>query len=279
MKSMKIIKSIFSTKTLSMIVIIFFVVFGFLPMFIMLVTSFKDEMQLLQNFWGVSFPLRLENYTKAWEEIYIYFLNSLKVTMLSVIGIVAVSLFAGYAFAKMQFKGKNAIFLTLISFRMVPTGLLIIPMFMNIYSYGLNNNHFGVILPNIAGGCIMGIMLSKGFFAEIPDSIFESARIDGASELRLITSFVLPLSIPIIGTIAVFNFFGTFNQYMWPYIVLSDNALKTVPIGLARLAGEYGLNFGLQMAGYTIASVPLIILFLCTSRIYISGITSGAVKA
>lgn len=273
------LKKISWWQVIANIILIFFLVCMMFPLVLMVMTSFKSESQFLSNFWKFTFPLKLENYTRAWNMINGYFLNSLKVTVITVAGIIVVSVFAGFAFAKMRFKGKNMLYIAILSFRMIPTGLLIIPMFMNILRLGLNNSHWGVILPGIASGSIMAILLSRGFFEQLPDSVFESARIDGASELRILWSFVVPLSTPIIGTLAVYNFFGVFNQYMWPYIVLSDNSLKTIPIGIAYLAGEYGVDFGFQMAGYTLASIPLIILFLCTSKLYVNGITAGAVKS
>lgn len=260
-------------------VLIIFALVMFMPLYIMIVISFKNELQTVSNFWWFSFPMQFKNYVKAWNTIVIYFYNSIKVTTLTVVGIMIVSTLAGYAFAKLKFKGKEFLFYTIMAFRMIPTSLLLIPMFINLLSLNLNNSHFGIILPNIATGSVIAILLARGFFESIPDSLFESAKLDGANELRILTSMVLPLSKPILGTIAVYNFFGTFNQFIWPYIVLSDDKLKTIPIGLERLAGQYGINFGLQMAGYTLASLPIIIIFILTMRLYVSGITAGAVKA
>lgn len=260
------------------IILLIFLICTILPLLIMIFTSLKDETQILQNFWGISLPFHWENYAEAWHEIGGYFYNSFKVTVLSVCGIVVISIFAGYAFAKLPMKGRQPLYMIVMSFRMVPVGLLIIPMFMNILSLNLDNSHWGVILVNMATGSTMAVMLTKSFFEQLPNSIFESAKIDGAGELKVMTKILLPLSKPIIGTVAVFNFFTYFNQFMWPYIVLSDKSLKTIPIGLNTLAGEFGINFGLQTAGYTIVAVPLVILFLATSKIYVGGITSGSVK-
>lgn len=260
------------------IILFLFLISTVLPLLIMIFTSLKDETQILQNFWGVSLPFHWENYTEAWNEIGGYFYNSFKVTLLSVGGIVVISTLAGYAFAKLPMKGSQPLYMIVMSFRMVPVGLLIIPMFMNVLSLNLDNSHWGVILVNMATGSTMAVMLTKSFFEQLPNSIFESAKIDGAGELAVMTKILLPLSKPIIGTVAVFNFFTYFNQFMWPYIVLSDKSLKTIPIGLNTLAGEFGINFGLQTAGYTLVAVPLVILFLATSKIYVGGITSGAVK-
>ena len=259
-------------------ILIVLLVITLLPLIIMVFTSLKDESQILQNFWGISWPLRFDNYVLAFDEIYRYFFNSLFVTSVTVCGILVVSIFAGYAFGKLVFPGRNGLFLAVMGFKMIPTGLLIIPMFINILALNLDNNYFGVILPNIATGSVVATMLSRSFFMQIPDDIFEAARIDGAGELKLLSNILIPLSKPIIGTIAVMNFFTYFNQYMLPYIVLSDDSIKTIPIGIAKLAGENGVNFGLQTAGYTLVAIPLVILFICTSKIYVGGITSGAVK-
>lgn len=267
-----------SSDVISIIILSLFLVCTLLPLFIMVFTSFKDQNEILMDFWGLPERLNLDNYITAWKDIGGYAYNSFKTTLLAVAGIVVVSVFAGYAFSKLPIKGKKPLFLVVMGFRMVPTGLLIIPMFMNVLSIGLDNNHWGVILTNIATGSTMAVMLTKSFFDQLPDSLFEAAKIDGAGELKTLTNILIPLSKPIIGTVIVFNFFTYFNQFMWPYIVLSDKALKTIPIGLAALAGENGVDFGLQSAGYSIVAIPLIILFLATSKIYVNGITSGAVK-
>ncbi|MGN0178897.1 MAG: carbohydrate ABC transporter permease [Monoglobaceae bacterium] len=267
-----------SSDVISIIILSLFLACTLLPLFIMVFTSFKDQNEILMDFWGLPERLNFDNYITAWKDIGGYAYNSFKTTLLAVAGIVVVSVFAGYAFSKLPIKGKKPLFLVVMGFRMVPTGLLIIPMFMNVLSIGLDNNHWGVILTNIATGSTMAVMLTKSFFDQLPDSLFEAAKIDGAGELKTLTNILIPLSKPIIGTVIVFNFFTYFNQFMWPYIVLSDKALKTIPIGLAALAGENGVDFGLQSAGYSIVAIPLIILFLATSKIYVNGITSGAVK-
>lgn len=274
----KKMKSSKSSK-LAIAVLILFLFCLFLPFYIMIVMSFKDQTQALQNFWLPTFPLKLDNYVSAWESISMYYVNSFKISILTVAGIILVSVFAGYSFAKYKYRFKEQLYFGVIAFTMIPTGLILIPMYLNILQFGLNNNSFGVILPRIATGAVMATMLTRGHFETIPDSIFESARIEGAGELTILGRIVLPLSKPVIGTIAVMDFFGTFNEYMWPYIVLSDDKLKTVPIGLAKLAGAYGTDFGYQMAGYTLAAIPLVIIFLFTMKIYVGGITAGAIKA
>ncbi len=260
------------------IALCFIVVLLFIPFAIMIITSLKDEMQIAVNFFGLPKPAVWANYPKAFSMIKGYFVNSFIVTGCTVAGIVAVAVPAGYVFAKFKFKGKEILYYIILAFTLIPSGMLLVPLYINIVSLHLGNTHLGVILPNIAGGSVMAILLSRGFFEEISDTIFESAKIDGARETQVIVKMLIPLSKPIVGTLCVYYFFTNFNQFMLPYIVLTSDKLKTIPIGLAKLAGQYGINFGLQMAGYSITAVPLMILFLCTSKLYVKGITSGAVK-
>ena len=173
------------------IILFLFLISTVLPLLIMIFTSLKDETQILQNFWGISLPFHWENYTEAWNEIGGYFYNSFKVTLLSVGGIVVISTLAGYAFAKLPMKGRQPLYMIVMSFRMVPVGLLIIPMFMNVLSLNLDNSHWGVILVNMATGSTMAVMLTKSFFEQLPNSIFESAKIDGAGELAVMTKILL----------------------------------------------------------------------------------------
>ena len=256
------------------IALCFIVVLLFIPFAIMIITSLKDEMQIAVNFFGLPKPAVWANYPKAFSMIKGYFVNSFIVTGCTVAGIVAVAVPAGYVFAKFKFKGKEILYYIILAFTLIPSGMLLVPLYFAIAV----SSPVNVILPNIAGGSVMAILLSRGFFEEISDTIFESAKIDGARETQVIVKILIPLSKPIVGTLCVYYFFTNFNQFMLPYIVLTSDKLKTIPIGLAKLAGQYGINFGLQMAGYSITAVPLMILFLCTSKLYVKGITSGAVK-
>ncbi|MBP3361070.1 MAG: carbohydrate ABC transporter permease [Clostridia bacterium] len=269
-------------KSKSQIFIVFYLaVMAFItlfPFYLMVVTSTKDQIGFIQNFWGVQLPVYFENYISAWEVIRVYALNSVKVTLFTVIGVLLVSVLAGYAFAKLKFKGRNLLFYLLMMFQMIPVTLILIPMLINVNALGMNDTHAGVILPQVATGCIMPIMLTRGYFYSIPDSIFEAARIDGAGELKIINSIVLPVSKPVLGSVCLFTFFSSFNSFMWPYIVLSSDELRTIPIGLNRLIGQYGTNFGFQMAAYAIVSIPLMLLILSTLRIYVEGMNLGAVK-
>ena len=248
------------------------------PLYLMFATSTKSTYQFATNFWGFQFPVHWENYKVAWNGIYGYFFNTLLVAAMQIFGTVTIAVLAAYAFAKLQFKGKNHILLFIMMFRMIPATLTLVPSFLTAYRLGLYNSHLGVVLPTLAGSAFMPFLLTKGFFQGLPDSIFESFRIDGAGEWTIMTRLVLPLTRPIILTNALFIFFAAFASYTWPLLILNDNKLKTVAIGLASFSGAYATNYGVQMAAYSIITIILMVIVSLTMKTYVNGITAGAVK-
>lgn len=248
------------------------------PIYLMLATSTKSTFQFATNFWGVAVPPKWSNYAIAWESIGKYMFNTIKVAIMQVGGTLVISILAGYAFAKMSFRGKTALFMLIMSFRMIPGTLTLIPNFLNTYKLGLYNTHMGVVLPVLAGLSFMPLLMTKSFFEGIPDDIFEAFKIDGANEFNTITKLVLPLSKPIVATSALFTFFGAFGQYVWPLLILADDKKKMIATGLMSFAGAYGTDYGVQMAAYSIVSVLLMVIVSLTMKTYVEGITAGAVK-
>ena len=143
---------------------------------------------------------------------------------------------------------------------------------------GLINTRWALILPYIASGQVFAIFILRSFIAGLPEDLFEAARIDGAGELSILRTVVVPLSMPILGTIAIMNILSVWNDYVWPYIVISDDAKRTLTIGLQVFRGQYGSSYGPMMAGYVLASLPLLLLFLFTMKQFIQGATSGTLK-
>lgn len=272
-------KKHFLSQGVLVALLLVFAVLTLFPFYIMFVTSLKSQIEFATNFWGFAANPVWGNYAKAWAAVSKYIFNSFYITIITTLGVVIVAVLAGFAFAKLRFRFQEAIYGVLLAFNMIPAALLLVPMFMNVLKMGLNDTRWGVILPSIAMSAIMPVILSRGFFESIPDSLFEAARIDGAGELQVVWRIVVPLSKPIIGTVSLFTFFGVFNNFMWPYVVLSSDALKTIPIGLNKLTGQFGVDFGLQMAAYSLVSIPLVVLIASTMKIYLRGITAGAVKA
>lgn len=253
-----------------------FVCITFLPFYLMIATSTKTQFEFATNFWGISFPPATDNYVRAWEAIDTYIINTLFITVCVDLGTVLTSVLAGYAFARMEFKGKETLYFIMILVQMIPSSLLMISMFINIYQMGLYNTYLAVILPSIVS--IMFVMLSRSFFEGLPKELFESIRIDGGKEFTIIRHIIIPLSKPLLVSMLIVTTVGAVNNYMWPLLVLADDNKKTIAIGLTKLSGQFGTDYGVQMAAYSIVSVPLMILIAFNMRFFVDGITLGAVK-
>jgi multiple sugar transport system permease protein len=205
-----------------------------------------------------------------------YLLNSaliaFSVTAISLI----INSMAGYAFAKLRFHGRDRVYRLLMTGLVIPVQVAMLPLFLMFKEMGLINSYWGVIVPSMAS--IFGIFLIRQYALAIPDDLLDAARIDGAGELRIYRSIVLPAIIPILATLAIWTFLTTWNDFMWPLIVLSDDAKYTLPVALANLSGEHVQDTELMMAGSVVTVLPVLLVFLFLQRYYVQGIMAGAVK-
>ncbi len=183
---------------------------------------------------------------------------------------------AGYAFAKLRFRGRERLFRLMLGALVIPGQVAMVPLFLLLKHMGLVNTYGGVIVPALAS--IFGIFLVRQYALSIPDDLLEAARIDGASEWKIFAAVVVPLLKPIIVTLAVFTLLGTWNDFMWPLIVLSDQNLYTLPVALASLSREHVQDNELMMAGSVLTTLPVLIVFLALQRYYMQGLMMGAVK-
>jgi multiple sugar transport system permease protein len=206
-----------------------------------------------------------------------HFLNSLGIATAATLLSLAFNVSAGYAFAKLQFWGRQRIQQIMVAALVIPAQVAMLPLFLMLKTMGLVNTLPGVLIPWFAG--IFSIFLVRQHAATVPDEILEAARLDGAGEMRIFLQIVLPLLYPILVTLAVFTFLGAWNDFMWPLIVLNDGNLYTLPVALASLSREHVQDNEMMMAGSVITVVPVLILFLFLQRFYLQGMTSGAVKA
>jgi len=255
---------------------------GFLtlyPLFFTIMTSFKNMGQFYHFFWQPVLPLHFENYYHAWKVIGDYVFNSFIVTGVSIFGVLATAPLSAYVLARYDFPGKELFFYAIVGLMMVPGVLILIPRFMWVKQLGLLNTRWGLILPYIASGQAMAVLILRAFFGSMPKEFFDAAKVDGASEFQCFTKITLPLSKAILGTVAILNVLPVWNDFIWPLIVIQDKSLRTITLGLYFFQGEYSTQYGPMMAGYVIASIPLIVLFSFTMRHFISGLTSGAIKA
>lgn len=183
---------------------------------------------------------------------------------------------AGYAFAKLQFAGRERTFAALLGALVIPGQVAMMPLFLLLKQVGLINTYAGAIVPGMAG--IFGIFLVRQYARTLPDELLEAARIDGASEWRIFWQIVLPTLKPVLVTLAIFSFLGSWNDFMWPLIVLSDDQLHTLPVALASLSREHVQDNELMMAGSVVTVLPVLGLFLLLQRYYLQGLTMGSVK-
>jgi multiple sugar transport system permease protein len=202
--------------------------------------------------------------------------NSVTIAALSTLLGLLLTVPAGYAFAKLHFKGRERLLKILIAALVVPGQVAMLPLFLIFKQLGLVNSYAGVILPSLAG--IFAILFVRQATLAIPDEMIDAARIDGASELRIFGTIVLPLLTPIVVTLALFMFLGSWNDFLWPLIVLADQHLYTLPVAVAAIAREHSADGELMMAAAVVTTLPVLLLFLAMQRYYLTGLLGGSVK-
>ncbi len=204
------------------------------------------------------------------------FLSSATIAIVATLGSLLFSSMAGYAFARLRFGGRDRLFGLLLSALIIPAQVGMLPLFLLMKALHLVNTYWGAILPALAS--VLGIFLIRQFMLSVPQELIEAARIEGAGELRIYWSVVLPLAKPVLATLAILTFMTTWNDFMWPLIVLTDQKRYTLPVAMASLVGEHALDIELMMAGAVVTVLPVLVVFLALQRYYISGLMAGSVK-
>lgn len=222
--------------------------------------------------------LRFENFQRAMEQAPLmrYLFNSVVQSLLVMLGQLITASLAAYAFAFIDFKGRNFFFLLFLSTMMIPWEATIIPNYLTIQRLGWTDTFQGLAIPFMATG--FGTFLLRQFFLKIPRELHDAATIDGCSDLRFLLTIVLPLARPALGTLAVYSFLQTYNQYLWPLLITNDPTMRTVQIGIALLQDEERLMINTVMAGVSMILLPTLTLFVVSNRQLIRGLTAGAVK-
>ena len=205
-----------------------------------------------------------------------HLLNSVVLSVAVTAIALVINSMAGYAFAKLRFAGRDRLFNVLLGALVIPAQVAMLPLFLLLKQLGVINTYWAVIIPGMAS--VFGIFLIRQYVLGISDSVLDAARTDGAGEWRVYRSVALRLSAPILVTLAVFTFMGTWNDFMWPLIVLADADLYTLPVALATLAGEHVQDVELMMAGSVLTVLPVLLVFVFLQRYYIAGIMAGGVK-
>ena len=262
-------------------IIILFTLFLILYPLVLLIKSFKDVTQDQNYPFTRTFPLYFSNYRTAWLNIADYIGNSFIITLLQTAGTLLVAALTAFAFVRFSFPCKNIIFMAILSLIMIPGTLTLVSQYILINDLGLINSFFGVILPGVAGSIPMNLFLLRSFFGGVNAELFDAAKIDGASDLRTFWSIMLPLSLPIMMTVAMTTFMGAWNEYIWTRLVLLDDTMHTIAIRVVSFTESYFKmtgGYGAPFAAYIISAVPLIVVFALASKQFIKGLTSGAFK-
>jgi ABC-type glycerol-3-phosphate transport system permease component len=273
-------------------VLVFFVIISLVPIGMTLNLSQKEPGELVHNLWRLPRGFHPEFYAKAWTYLFPYMLNSLIVSVFVVGGVLVFSTLSGYAFSRLVFPGRDTLFAAVISLLFIPGVLTLIPMYLWVKEFpfvggnnmwgeggsGLLNTWWAMILPGWAWGQLFGIYIFRTFFASVPTELLEAARIEGAGELRILWSIMIPLSVPIVVAVAMIQFIGVYNDYIWPLATISDSTKQMFGVGVTRFVADGNLEIGPMMAGYVIGAIPLIIVFAFGMKYYVAGVTQGAIR-
>ena len=248
------------------------------PLIMAIVISFKSPSQFTRVPFLPTLPLRWENYEFAVQVISQFLLNSVITSGATVIGVLLLSSLAAYSFAQIPFPGRTPVFYAVLALMMVPASLTLVPSFVLVRDLRLINTHWSLILPWIAGGQIIGILILRAFFESLPSEMFDACRIDGATDWQIYWHVALPLTRSMLGVVAVLNILGTWNNLIWPTLTLPERKMWPLTPGLYSYMEQYYTSYGRVMAGLLLGSIPLVILFFFTSRLFVEGLTSGAIK-
>ena len=255
-----------------------FLVGGVAPLVMAFLISLKTIPQFARQPFALTFPLHWENYGFAFEIVLEFIRNSIIISGVTVVGVLLLASLSAYAFGILEFPGRQVLFYLVLSLMMVPSAMTLIPSFVLVKDLGLMNTYWAMILPWIASGQVFAMFILRTFFESLPKELFDAARIDGASEWQGYWRIALPLSKSMLGVAAILNILGTWNNLIWPYLTVQKQALLPLTPGLWAYQTEYFTRYGLTMAGLLLGSIPLVILFVFTSRWFVAGLTSGAIK-
>lgn len=257
-----------------------FLAIELLPLYMMAQVSFKNNAEFIRNPWLPSNPLHWhwENWVFAAKLILPYVANTVFVAVTGTFLMLAVAVLGAYFFGRYKMPGSGLLWSAFMVLMLLPGIANIVPLFSLLKEMSLLNTLYAIIIVSVAGGQAFNLFVLRSFIEEIPKDLFEAAEMDGATHLQRIFHVVLPMSSSILGTLAILAFLGMWNDFLLPLIILRDKELFTLGVGLIYLDGEYVKQWGQIMASYFFAAIPLIILFLFTMRLFVRGLSQGAIK-
>ena len=260
-----------------------FAVFALAPFFFLLEQSFKPGTELIRK--GITLDLNFElmsfnNFVELFrgrDGVYLYwYRNSLVITLLYTVLSLFLTSMVGYGLAMYKFKGRNLIFIIVLVVMMVPVEILILPLFKLSITLKLINTYMGVILPFAVSP--FAVFFFRQYASGLPKDFLDAGRIDGSNDFGIFFRIMVPLMLPAFGAMTILQAMGSWNNFVWPLIVLRDNNMLTLPIGLATMITPYGNSYDMLIAGSVLSVIPIVIIFLFNQKAFISGLTVGGVK-
>ena len=276
-----------TVKTVILHAVLLFLLFLTLyPLIFTVLTSFKDNEQFFVKFWNPPDPWIFQNYIDAARAILPYLGNSVIISVFSILVILLTTSLSAYAFARLRFPGQEIIFMALLSLLMIPALLQLIPQYLILRELRLLiptgiRPYLGIMLGYVSGQQAFSVFIIRAFFESQPEELFEAARIDGCNEFAAYYKIALPLIKPVLATVTIVTLLTIWNDYLWPLIVTTDARYFTIALGLLRFRSGFRMTimlYGPIFAGYVVAALPLMILYMMLMRYFLQGLTAGAIK-
>ena len=268
--------------TIRVLVLVFFFLLVVLPIYWIVITSFKTSGEILDLNNITFFPkdFTLENYTGLFEQFHygVLLKNSLLVSVASALVVTVFSMLGGYSLARYKFRGKQTVVLFFLITQMIPGILVIIPLYIIFSKLGMINTHIGLFIYYVTVNLPFCVITMRSFFERIPITLEEAAKVDGCTKMQSLFKIVFPIMFPGIVSVFVFGFIGAWNELIAGSIFISTPEMWTIPVGLKTLIGKYNVEWGLLMAGGGMALIPTALMFAVMQKFIVEGMTAGAVK-
>jgi raffinose/stachyose/melibiose transport system permease protein len=264
------------------VVLVWFSIFALViiyPIIWLGLSGLKSNSDFFLNTWSLPEEWFWSNYKAAWDAgIGQFFLNSVYVTVVSVITVLFLGSMAAYGLSRFQFKGQNLVLILILSGLMLAPQVSLIPLYKLLQGLGLYNTYWALVLPYVAFQLPFSIFLMRSYFLSIPRELEESAIIDGCNTWKVYRHIIIPMGKPIIASCALLTGMNVWNEFMFALVFVEDSSLRTIPVGLMNLRSQLNTNFGIQLAGLAISALPMIIAYIIFQKQFVRGLTAGSVK-
>jgi ABC-type glycerol-3-phosphate transport system permease component len=268
------------TKPLQNLILGVFVIYALVPVYLVVLAAMRSEADLFSGPLTMPWPPNWQNFLRVWNEsgFAVFFMNSVKISASVTVLVVLCAPLAGFAFAKMKFRGREPLFVLFLAGLVVPAPSVIVALYGNLQEFGIIDTHLGVILPQAALLLPFSIFMMRTVMQDVPDELIEASTMDGATPFGTFIRVVLPVVRPGIMSLILIVFLFSWQEYLLPLVVLQTETLKPITVGAASLQGRYGVDYGGIAAAGLIAFAPLVVLFLAMQRSFVRGLSAGAVK-